>query len=285
MEESIRKADILIEALPYLQAFRGKVMVVKYGGSAVDNPVAMKGILQDLVFLSAVGIHAVLVHGGGPMITRKLSAAGKTSAFIDGMRVTDRDTIRVVHQELTAVNKRLVAQVKELSGHAEGLGPSRRVVVAEPHPRAAELGFVGVVKTIHTGPLRELFARHAIPVVSPVGVATDNGQLYNINADDVACEVAAGLKAEKLVLLTNVRGILRQANDQHSLMSTLSVKDARTLMERGVIQEGMIPKVTACIDALRHGVKKTHIIDASIPHAMLLEIFTKQGIGTEIIRS
>jgi len=284
MEESIRKADILIEALPYLQAFRGKVMVVKYGGSAVDNPVAMKGILQDLVFLSAVGIHPVLVHGGGPMITRKLSALGKKSAFIDGMRVTDQETIRVVNQELTAVNKRLVAQVKELSGHAEGMVPAQRVVIAEAHPRSAELGFVGVVKTVHTGPLREVFTQHAIPVISPVGVATDNGQLYNINADDVACEVAAQLKAEKLVLLTNVRGILRQANDETSLMSTLSVKDARTLMERGVIQEGMIPKVTACIDALRHGVKKTHIIDASIPHAMLLEIFTKQGIGTEIIR-
>ena len=283
MEESIRKADILIEALPYLQAFRGKVMVVKYGGSAVDNPVAMKGILQDLVFLSAVGIHAVLVHGGGPMITRKLSAAGKTSAFIDGMRVTDRDTIRVVHQELTAVNKRLVAQVKELSGHAEGLGPSRRVVVAEPHPRAAELGFVGVVKTIHTAPLRNAFLRGAIPVLSPVGLSTD-GQLYNVNADDVASETAARLKAEKLVLLTNVRGILRQAGDVSSLISTLSTKEAKMLMERQVIQEGMIPKVGACIGALRGGVKKTHVIDAALPHAMLLEIFTKKGIGTEIVK-
>ena len=282
MEESIRKADILIEALPYLQAFRGKVIVAKYGGSAIDNPTAMRGILQDLVFLSAVGIRAVLVHGGGPMITRKLSAAGKKSAFIDGMRVTDGETIRVVNQELEEVNRRLTAQVKALGGHAEGITPRSRVIVSEPHLRAAELGFVGSVNTVRTEPLRKVFLRHAIPVVSPVG--TGNGQLYNINADEVASEIAAHLKAEKLVLLTNVRGILRQPNDVSSLISTVSVKEAKVLAERHVIQEGMIPKVKACVDALRRGVKKTHIIDAAIPHAMLLEIFTKQGIGTEIVR-
>ena len=283
MQESIRKADVLIEALPYLQAFHGTVVVAKYGGSAIDHPAAMRGILQDLVFLSVVGIRAVLVHGGGPMITRKLSESGKKSAFIDGMRVTDRDTIRVVNQELEAVNRRLVAQVRELGGQAEGLVPSRRVIVGEPHLRAAELGFVGSVHTVHTGPIRSIFTRHAIPVISPVGIGADE-QLYNINADDVACQVAAHLSAEKLVLLTNVRGILRQANDQSSLISTLSVKETKLLRDRGVIQEGMIPKVTACVNALRHGVKKTHIIDAAIPHAMLLEIFTKQGIGTEIVR-
>ena len=282
MEESIRKADILIEALPYLQAFRGKVIVTKYGGSAIDNPTAMRGILQDLIFLSAVGIRPVLVHGGGPMITRKLSAAGKKSAFIDGMRVTDTETIRVVSQELEEVNQRLVAQVKALGGHAEGIVPGDRVIVAEPHPRASELGFVGRVKMVRAEPIREAFAHPAIPVISPVG--SGNGRLYNINADEVASDVATHLKAEKLVLLTNVRGILRQANDVASLISTLSVKEATVLMDRHVIQEGMIPKVKACVDALRCGVKKTHIIDASIPHAMLLEIFTKQGIGTEIVR-
>ena len=282
MEESIRKADILIEALPYIQAFRGKVMVAKYGGSAIDNPTAMKGILQDLIFLSTVGIQAVLVHGGGPLITRKLSESGKKSAFIDGLRVTDRETIQVVNRELEEVNHRLVAHVKMLGGHAEGLVPRARVVVAQPHPQAATLGFVGSVKTVHTTPILESFAHHAIPVISPVGM--EDGQLYNINADDVASEVAAHLKAEKLVLLTNVRGILRQPNDVNSLISTLSVKETKLLMERQIIQEGMIPKVKACVDALRGGVKKTHIIDAAIPHAMLLEIFTKQGIGTEIIR-
>lgn len=282
MEESIRKADILIEALPYLQAFRGKAIVAKYGGSAIDLPTAMRGILQDLIFLSAVGIRSVLVHGGGPMITRKLAEAGKPSAFIDGMRVTDAQTIRVVSRELEEVNERLVAQIASLGGHAEGIVPRRRVVVAEPHPRSEELGFVGIVKTVRTGPLRKIFTHHAIPVISPVGAG--NGRLYNINADEVASEIAAHLKAEKLVLLTNVRGILRQPHDLGSLISTLSVKEAQLLMERRVIQEGMIPKVKACVEALRHGVKKTHIIDALVPHALLLEIFTKQGIGTEIVR-
>ena len=281
MQESIRKADILIEAVPYLQAFRGKVVVAKYGGSALDNPAAMRGILQDLIFLSVVGIRAVLVHGGGPMITRKLSAAGKASAFIDGMRVTDAETIGVVSRELQEVNGRLVAQIASLGGHAEGFVPSRGVVVAGPHPRAKELGHVGVVRTVRTAPIRRVLLRHAIPVVSPVG--RGNGRLYNINADDVASDVAARLGAEKLVLLTNVRGILRQPGEVGSLLSTLSIREARQLMDRGVIQEGMIPKVKACVEALRRGVKKTHIIDAAVPHAMLLEIFTKQGIGTEIV--
>jgi len=283
MEESIRKADILIEAVPYIDAFRGKVIVAKYGGSAIENPSAMRGILHDLVFLRAVGIHAVLVHGGGPMITKKLAQIGKTSAFVDGMRVTDHETIRVVSQELEAVNHRLVTQVKALGGRAEGLIPDRRAVIADPHPRAEELGFVGSVRTIRPAPIRRAFQHHAIPVLSPVGIH-ESGQLYNINADDVASHVAVQLKAAKLVLLTNVRGIIRHPNDAGSLISTLSVKEAKLLIERGVIQEGMIPKVQACIDALRRGVKKTHIINASVPHAMLLEIFTKQGIGTEIVR-
>jgi len=282
MEESIRKADILIEAIPYIQAFRGKVIVAKYGGSAIDNPAAMKGILQDLIFLSSVGIRAALVHGGGPEITRRLSGAGRKTAFIDGMRVTDRETIRVVNQALSEVNRRLVEQIRALGGHAEGMLPRRRVIVAQPHSRSAQLGFVGRVSLVHTGPLRMAFKRHAIPVISPVGM--DEQRLYNINADDVASDVAAHLGAEKLVLLTNVRGILQQPGDSGSLISTLSVKEAKQLLARGVIQEGMIPKVRACIDALRRRVKKTHIIDAAVSHAMLLEMFTKQGIGTEIVR-
>ncbi|MBI3319328.1 MAG: acetylglutamate kinase [Candidatus Omnitrophica bacterium] len=282
MIESIRKADILVEAIPYIHAFREKVIVAKYGGSAIDNAAAIRGILQDLVFLSAVGSRPILVHGGGPEITRKLSASGKRSRFIDGMRVTDRETVRVVNQALEEVNRRLVAQVKSLGGHAEGIVASDAVIVAQPHPRAAELGFVGSVKTVRLAPIHEVLSRPGIPVLSPVGVG--EGQLYNVNADEVASEVAIHLKAEKLVLLTNVRGILRHPNDDGSLISTLSVKQTRLLLERRVIQEGMIPKVKACVEALRRGVKKTHIIDATISHAMLLEIFTKTGIGTEIVR-
>jgi len=282
MEESIRKADILIEAIPYIQAFRGKVIVAKYGGSAIDNSVAMRGILQDLVFLTTVGIRSVLVHGGGPEINRMLAAAGKPSRFVDGLRVTDGEAIRVVNKALEDVNRRLVEQVRKLGGTALGMTPRQKVIAAEPHPRAEELGYVGSVAWVENRLIRKVFTRHAIPVISPVGVG--HGKLYNINADDVASEVAVALRAEKLVLLTNVRGILRQSDDPTSLISTVSVKEAKVLSQRGVIQEGMIPKVGACMRALRGGAKKTHIIDASVPHAMLLEIFTKQGIGTEIVR-
>ena len=282
MQESIRKADILIEAIPYIQAFRGKVIVAKYGGSAIDNPPVMQRILQDLVFLTTVGIRSVLVHGGGPAITRTLYASGRSTRFVDGMRVTDRRTVRVVNQALSEVNRRLVSQIRRVGGEAEGFVAGRRVIIAQPHPRAAHLGYVGTVRLVHTGPIRMALSRHTIPVISPVGL--DDRQLYNINADEVACGVAAHLGAEKLVLLTNVRGILREPDDPASLISTLSIRDARQLTKRGVIQQGMIPKVQACISALRRGVKKTHIIDAAIPHAMLLEIFTKEGIGTEIVR-
>ena len=284
MKASIRKADVLIEALPYLRAFHGKVVVVKYGGSALDHPAAMRGILQDVIFLSTVGVRPVLVHGGGPRISRALERSGRATRFLNGMRVTDRHAIRVVHRELSAVNRRLVGHIAALGGRAEGFRPPQEVVVASPHPRAAELGFVGVVGAVHTGPIRLAFLRHAIPVLSPVGVG-DDGQRYNINADDVASDVASALRAEKLVLLTNVRGILRDPRDAGSLLSTVAVKQAARLIERGVVQSGMIPKVRACVRALRRGVKKTHIIDAAIPHALLLEIFTPQGIGTEIIRS
>jgi len=194
MEESIRKADILIEAIPYIQAFRGKVIVAKYGGSAIGHPGAMRGILQDLIFLSEVGIRAVLVHGGGPEITRKLSAAGKRSAFVEGLRVTDAGTIRIVNQALTEVNRRLVTQVQALGGQAVGLTARQRVIGAEPHPRAEELGFVGSVAWIHARLLRQIFTGHAIPVISPVGVG--HGRLYNVNADEAASEVAASLRAE-----------------------------------------------------------------------------------------
>ncbi len=282
MEESIRKADILIEALPYIQAFREKVIVAKYGGSAIDNPTAMRGILQDLIFLSEVGIRSVLVHGGGPEINRKLAAAGQKSTFVHGLRVTDEKAIHLVTKALDEVNRRLVKQVESLGGHAEGLTPQHEIIGAEPHPHAGELGCVGMVSWVHTALIRRIFNHHAIPVLSPIGVG--QGQLYNINADDVASEVAVSLRAEKLVLLTNVRGIMRQADDVRSLISTLSVSDAKRLIERDVIQEGMIPKVKACMGALKGGVKKTHIIDAAVSHAMLLEIFTKQGIGTEIVR-
>lgn len=282
MQESIKKADILIEALPYIQAFAGKTIVVKYGGSALESPAVVKGILQDLVFLSTVGLRPVLIHGGGPEISKRLASMGKPTTFIQGMRVTDRATIQVVNEALEEVNETLVESVRALGGAAEGMVARDRVLLAEPHPRVTQLGYVGSVKEVQVAKLRRVLERPAIPVLSPVG--SRDGQLYNINADEAASVVAASVHAEKLVLLTNVRGILRHPGDASALIPTLTIKEAKLLLERKVIQEGMIPKVNACIAALRGGVKKTHIIDATISHALLLEIFTKTGIGTEIIR-
>ena len=281
MEDSIRKADVLIEALPYIQSFSGKTIVVKYGGSALQTGAIVKGILQDLVFLSAVGLRPILLHGGGPAISKRAALAGKSTKFIGGMRVTDQATVQIVNEALEEVNGQLVEQIRQLGGRAEGLLVNDRVIVAEPHPDADKLGYVGLVKTVQADRIRNVVEAPAIPVVSPIG--SDHDQLYNINADEAASCVAAALRAEKLVLLTNVRGILRQPADPNSLIPTLTIEEATLLLERQVIQEGMIPKVRACISALQGGVGKTHIIDAAIPHALLLEIFTKTGIGTEII--
>lgn len=282
MEESIRKSAVLIEALPYIQAFAGKTIVVKYGGSALERPKEIRRIVQDLVFLSIVGLRPILLHGGGPTISKRMASVGKAARFIDGMRVTDGATIRIVNHALSELNAHLVSAIRALGGLSQGFVPRQRVIRAQPHPNAHQLGYVGVVQSIQTAPLRRALTRGAIPVLSPVGV--DGARLYNINADEAASAVAASLKAEKLVLLTNVQGIFRHPDDPSTLIPTLSIREADTLMRRGVIQHGMIPKVRACIHALRRGVKKTHMINASIPHALLLEIFTKTGIGTEIVR-
>jgi len=282
MEESIKKADILVEALPYIQAFAGRTIVVKYGGSALQNPLVSRGILQDLVFLSVVGLRPVLLHGGGPAISQRIAASGKSTMFIEGIRVTDRSTMRIVNEALEGINGQLVEQIQALGGRSSGLVARHRVILAKPHPHAMRLGCVGSVKDVQIGKIRQVLERPAIPVLSPVG--TNHGQLFNINADEAAAAVAASLRAEKLVLLTNVLGILRQPGELSALIPTLSIKEAKLLLERRIIQEGMIPKVRACVAALRQGVKKTHIIDAAIPHALLLEIFTRTGIGTEIIR-
>ena len=283
MDEFIRKADVLIEALPYIRAFAGKAIVVKYGGSALANSQVVRGLLQDVIFLSTVGLRPVLLHGGGPLISQRMASAGKAPTFIKGMRVTDRQTVRIVSDALDEVNAQFVQHIRALGGRARGLTAKQRVILAAPHPKAGTLGYVGSVELVQTHTIRETFARGEIPVLSPIG--SYNRQVYNINADEAACRVAASLKAEKLVLLTNVRGILRQPGDAGSLIPTLSITEAQLLLERHVIQEGMIPKVQACMRALRGGVKKTHIIDAAIPHALLLEIFTKTGIGTELVKA
>lgn len=282
MEKAIKKADVLIEALPYIKHYSGKIFVIKYGGSALINPDIKKRALEDIVFMSYVGIRPIIVHGGGPFINDEFRRLGKKVEFTEGLRVTTKDDITVVDKVLSQVNEDIVSNIKKLGGRALGMNTAKKnVIKARPHKESGTLGFVGEIDGVNTNVVRNAVRPRAIPVISPVSMGKD-GELYNINADDAASEIAIALKAVKLVLLTDVKGIMRHKGDESTLISTLAMKDADTLIQRKVIQSGMIPKVKACMNALRSGVSKTHIIDGRIPHSLLLEIFTDKGIGTEI---
>ena len=281
----VQKAGVLLEALPYLQAFRGKVFLIKYGGSALSDAQRRKEILQDVAFLSVAGIRPVLVHGGGREISRDMEKKGKPPRFVQGLRITDAQTLRMVTQALARVNRLLVSELKTLRARTQGLfGSEGGLIRAEPYTIPGEdLGFVGKVTGVNGGPVQRLLALGVIPVVAPIGTGWDH-QTYNINADEAAAALAAGLKAEKFVLVTDVPGILTHPGDRRSLVPTVTVRQAQQMMERQVISGGMIPKTKACIHALQGGVRKTHMIDAAVPHALLLEIFTDKGIGTEIVK-
>lgn len=282
MEESIKKADILIEALPYIKRFRGKIFVIKYGGSIFGDERVREAVLEDMLFLSFVGIKIILVHGGGPNISDRLKKEGKKTDFYEGMRVTDEYTLNVVKEELDKLNAQVV---KELSHHGvkiEGIsGEQKNIIKAEKKKAKKNLGFVGQVASIGTRQIKELLAQDGIVVISPMGKG-EGKNIYNINADEAAEAIASSLKAEKFVLFTNVKGIMRDSTNPESLIPSLTVKEVNQLIKENIIQSGMIPKVKACVNALKSGVSKTHIIDAKLPHALLLEIFTDKGIGTEI---
>ena len=280
----MQKADGLIEALPYLQAFRGKTFVIKYGGSALDNAQERRSLLQDIVFLSVAGIRPVLVHGGGPTISHEMSSRGKTARFVQGLRVTDAATLQVVMKTLARVNRLLVHELKALGARAQGLmGSDGNLIRAEPYALPGQdLGFVGTVTGVNTGLIQRLLVLGVIPVVIPLGAGWDH-QKYNVNADEAASALAGALKAEKFVLVTDVPGILKQPSNRSSIVSTLTIPQAHRWIRTGIITTGMIPKVKACIRALKSGVRKTHMIDVAVPHGLLLEIFTDRGIGTEII--
>ena len=286
MKKIIEKASVLIEALPYIKSFHGKVTVIKYGGSAIEDNRLREGILQDIVFMSYVGMKPVLVHGGGPAISARMRKCGIEPKFTKGLRVTDGKTIKIVEEVLSVVNKKIVQEIKILGGNAAGLSGKKDGLIKVRKSKIGELdlGYVGEIVSINPEPLNKLIESDTIPVIMPLGIGSDR-KTYNINADDVSAGIAASLSAEKLVLLTNVRGILENVNDEGSLFSTVNIAEIEKLLERKVIEGGMIPKVRACIRALETGVKKTHIIDARVSHSLLLEIFTKEGIGTEIVRN
>lgn len=284
MDEAIKKADVLIEALPYIKEFRKKVFVIKYGGSILSEETIRKGVLEDIVFLSFMGIKTVLVHGGGPHISEKMRRLGKKSEFVDGMRVTDKETLAVVEEELMELNALVVDEIHKIGGSAIGVsGKEEGLLRAKKIESDVDMGFVGVVTQVDIDGIEKDLKGSAVVVIAPMG-AGGRGIAYNINADEAASKTAAALGAEKFVLLTNVRGVMRNPEEEESLIGSLRLEEIKTLIAEGVIQAGMIPKVNACIDALTGGVKKTHIIDARIPHALLLEIFTDKGVGTEIIK-
>lgn len=284
MEHIIKKADILIEALPYIKAFHKKITVIKYGGSILGDDKIRLGVLEDIVFLSYMGLYPILVHGGGPHISQRIKSSGKKSDFVQGVRITDSKTLKIVEEELEGLNKKIVFEIKQLGGKVKGFnGKDNNLIQAKKKEAKVDLGFVGEAAAVDTKHILKHVKRNAIAVICPLGRGKD-GAVYNINADEVASVIAADLAAEKLVLLTNIKGIMRNANDPDSFIAALNVKDVKGLIKDKVIQQGMIPKVGACIEALKAGIKKTHIIDARISHALLLEIFTDEGIGTEIIK-
>ncbi|MFH1339014.1 MAG: acetylglutamate kinase [Candidatus Omnitrophota bacterium] len=283
MEEAIKKADVLIEALPYIKKFHKKAAVIKYGGSILGEERIRRNVLEDIVFLSFIGMKVVLVHGGGPNISERMRIKGKKTEFIEGMRVTDEETLAVVEEELEKLNALIVKEISGLGGKVAGLnGKDNQLIQVKKKKAKIDLGLVGEIVNINKDFLSERLKKDEILVVCPMSLGVDN-KVYNVNADEAASWISSTLSAEKFVLLTNVKGIMRNSEDSSSLLSSLTVQEVGNLIEDKVIQEGMIPKVEACVRAINNGVKKAHIIDARIPHALLLEIFTDTGIGTEIV--
>ncbi|MDQ2085408.1 acetylglutamate kinase [Herbivorax sp. ANBcel31] len=287
METIIKKAEILIEALPYIQKLFGKTVVIKYGGNAMINEELKNSVIEDITLLKYIGMNPVVIHGGGPDITNALNKFNIKSEFINGLRVTDKETMETAQMVLVGkTNKEIVSLLNQMGGKAIGLsGIDGKLIECEKYKTSVkgeevDLGYVGKIKKINSK-LIELVAKDEyIPIVAPIGVG-ENGESYNINADTVAGEIAASLKAEKLMLLTDVEGV-KTKDDK--IVPALTAKEAHELIDKDVINGGMIPKVLGCIDALEKGVGRTHIVDGRIPHCLLLEIFTNKGIGTMIMK-
>lgn len=282
MNDVIQKANVLIEAIPYIHAFRRKVFVIKYGGSLLTRPAVRRNVLQNTIFLNYVGVRIVIVHGGGPFINARMTTEGFVNEFHEGLRVTNKDGLRIVHEELSQLNRQIVQEIEELKGDAVGFTGKEGVIKVRKKEASKNLDFVGSVKSINKKKLQGFFQKNRIVVLSPMGLS-HSGQLHNINGDEAASGVSQILKAEKLVLLTNVQGVMREKNNPRSLIPTLTLDEVDSLVQTDVISEGMIPKVKACVEGLKAGVKKTHIVDAGIQHALLLEVFTNKGIGTQIL--
>lgn len=277
-----QRAEVLIHALPNIQRYANKIIVVKYGGNAMINEELKKAVMRDIVLLSLIGIKVVLIHGGGPEISDMLKRVGKESVFVDGLRVTDKETAEIVQMVLSGkINKGLVNLLDSIGGKAIGLcGADGGMIKAKPLNE--KLGYVGEITKVDSQPVVDLLEKGYIPVISTVG-CDDEGNIYNINADTAAARIAGDLKAQCLISMTDICGILRDKNDPSSLISKMNVSDAPQLVKEGVISDGMIPKIECCIEAIRRGVHKVFVLDGRVPHSILIEILTDEGIGTMIV--
>lgn len=277
--ENKDRAKILIEALPYIQNYYNKIVVVKYGGNAMINEELKNAVMGDIVLLSLIGIKVVLIHGGGPEITGMLDKVGKKTEFVNGLRVTDRETVDICQMVLSGkINKGLVNLIQNMGGKAMGLcGCDGHIIEAEMLDE--KLGYVGRITDVNVEPILDVLEKGYIPVISTVG-CDNEGNIYNINADTAASKIAGMLKAESLISMTDIRGLLRDKDDEESLIPVVNVSEAPQLMSDGIISGGMIPKVDCCIEAVRQGVNKVFMIDGRVPHSILLEVLTDEGIGT-----
>ncbi|MCK4283195.1 MAG: acetylglutamate kinase [Candidatus Brocadiae bacterium] len=295
MEEAAKKADVLIEALSYIQQFAGRPVVIKFGGSAMENPAILDDVLEDVVFLAAVGVRPIVVHGGGPQISAVMKEAGLTPKFVQGHRVTDADTLGLVVRILAEeINGEIVRHIEAYAGRAQSsfangrsLLHARKKMLTVPDrdglPQQIDIGYVGEVVAVDAEQMLAIIADGTILAVPPIG-QDESGQLYNVNADTAAAAVAAAVGAEKIVFLSNVHGIMAHPDDPDSLLSTVKEGEVQSFVEQGIISGGMLPKVAACASALDAGVRKAHIIDGRLPHSLLLEIFTDKGVGTQILK-
>lgn len=285
MQKYLSKAEVLIEALPYIQRFNRKIIVVKYGGSAMVDEALKRRVIEDVTLLKLVGFKPIIVHGGGKEISRWVEKTGMEPKFVNGLRVTDEETMEVAEMVLGKVNKSLVQLVESLGVRAIGISgkDGGLLKVEKKLSDGKDIGFVGEVTEVNADILYDLLEKDFLPIVCPIGM-DEAFQTYNINADDAACAIARAMEAEKLAFLTDIEGVYKDPNDPETLISELTVKEAEALMEDGYIGGGMLPKLQNCIDAIENGVSRVHILDGRIPHCLLLEIFTNKGIGTAILK-
>jgi acetylglutamate kinase len=281
MQEVLKKAEVLVEALPYIQSFNRKIIVVKYGGSAMSNEELQRNVIKDVTLLKLVGFKPIIVHGGGKAISNWVSKVGKEAKFINGLRVTDDETMEIAEMVLGRVNKQLVSMVQELGVKAVGISgkDGRMMKVTKKYSDGQDIGYVGEVESVDPKVLYDLLDDDYLPIVAPIGF-DDEFQTYNVNADDAACAIAKAVHAEKLAFLTDIEGVYKDINDKSSFISRLTCSEADKLISGGYIGGGMLPKLNNCTNAVKEGVHRVHILDGRIPHCLLLEIFTNKGIGT-----